>query len=471
MGREDGAALVAVVVVMVVGFVVVSLVGVAAMFSMQSTQAEAGRVRALVAAESGRDAMLGALTSGGCAVTTLTGTEPTFTARVFPVSVPAGGGLPSSTVGLVERCPDASTTHVVISSEGTADRQSVTVDAVYEWKVEREVTRLGGSVGGGSGFTVLASAFYEGDLVIRSGDFNCDLALPLLNHFDGDVYVLNGNARILGFCSLSGDLYVSGDVTGVGTVSGRIVAGGSISFLVFSASKSNGPFDPPAEELLERTQWFDLNEATAWPGFTTELTLPAATCNSPAVRGQIVDLLNGSGGKIVIDTSACIDQIDLSPAFLSSTSVTVKRDVVLLVNNGFRFASGWLSGGGGKLYVVQTNTSADPENPAPRCEGRTGITLTASGGWGGWPETLVYSPCGVTVSGAGGVNILSGFKGQIIAPTSGSWNILATRTCARFTIPGLFDLVCDLSDAGSSGGTGGTGGASAPGALVRQTER
>lgn len=455
-GDDAGAALVPVLVVMVVGFLVVTLVGAAAMFATQATQRDAERAQAFIAAESGRDAALSRLVSGTC-TPTVTGTDPVFTATVHAVS----GATPTGAGGHPAACPGASTTHVVIRAEGTAGSgATLIVEAVYEW--QQPIVRLGGSVGGSGGFSALAST-YSGDLVIRSGNFDCTVAAAM----NGDVYVLSGNANILGLCLFGGNLYVSGNVTGIGLITGRIVAHGSVSPLVIATGgRSSGPFTPTADVLRERTEWFDLNETTVWPGFTTAATL-SGTCNTVATRDEIVDLLQTSGAPIVIDATACTDRIDLGTAF---TSITMRRDAVLLVDQGFRFASGTLgSASGRKLYVVQTNTSLDPAHPAPHCASRPGIEITVSSAFlSSMPDMLVYSPCSVVASGAAAVNLLSSFRGQIIAPPSSSWNLLASTTCRPFHIPGLLDLVCDVS-AGGSGPGGSTPGSL--GALLSQTER
>src|SRR5690606_16359125 len=99
----------------------------ATMFAITSTKTSADRTQALISAESGRDAVLADLTSGHC-VTTHSGTAPDYTATVY---VSAAATAPRDSTGLAVGCPGADTTFVVIRSEGRADGETATVDAVY----------------------------------------------------------------------------------------------------------------------------------------------------------------------------------------------------------------------------------------------------------------------------------------------------------------------------------------------------
>lgn len=457
--RDDrGASIIAVIGVMMIGFVVVAVIASATMFSITSTQRTADRSQALLSAESGRDAMLAQLSSAeGCAIT-VAGTTPTYTAGLASSDAADGAGA-------VAGCPGASTKSIVITSTGTGPNgASTTVEAVYPW--QRQISRMGPAVGStGNFFTNLS--VYDGDVVVREGDFNC-LAAARVN---GDVYVLDGDAHLgLALCSVSGSVYASGSVRGLvllGGVGGKVVAGGSISLLLVARGgkfpDGTGTWDIPPTEIEASTAWFDLNETTEWPGFE-RYTYPAGNCDSD-VKEDIIEKLGVVGGKVVLDATGCTNEI-----IFALENIAVRRDkAVLLVKKGLSNVLSRLSADtpDRELYIIQANTSENPASPAPNCEtGMKPLTSTQILDFGTSPKIFMYSPCG-TKEGLLNILELASDEGQLISPTSEN-HLLSFTTCTPFDVPGVMRLACSLDDAVSGSSSASTG---APGALLLQTER
>src|SRR5690606_38669536 len=248
-GDDDGASIIGVLGVMLIGFMAVVLVASATMFAITSAKTSADRTQALISAESGRDAVLADLTSVH-RVTTHSGTAPDCKDTVY---VSADGTGTKDSTGLAVGCPGADTTFVVIRSEGRADGETATDDAVYP--MQRQVVRMGPGIGSTGTFSTNLSAYY-GDLVLRDGDFSCLLVATV----HGDVYVLNGDANLgLAACTIDGDLRVSGKVTGLnllGGISGKVVAGKSIPLLLVAGGgkfPNTDPFVNPSKSQIEKS--------------------------------------------------------------------------------------------------------------------------------------------------------------------------------------------------------------------------
>jgi|GEM_PF-3461103 len=463
---DDGASIVAVLGIMLIGFMAVALVASATMFAITSTKTSGDRTQALISAESGRDAVYAALASGACSTDPYTGTDPGYTAKVYASSADTA---PKDATGLSVGCPDANTKFVVISSKGTAQGATATVDAVYP--VQREIVRMGPAIGSSGSFATTLSAYY-GDVVVsgHAKNFSCPVAATI----HGDVYVLDGDANLgLALCTIKGDLRVSGDVTiPLGLLSllsradGKMVAGGTIpsgllgALLVAAQGKypKSNPFDAPSKSEIERAiSWFDLNENTVWPGFERH-EYPDGACGT-AVTSDIRARLGTSGGPIVLDAKGCNDALSFV-----LTNLVVRRDAVVLVDKGITMPLSTVSAdqGNRNLYIVQTNKSVDPQHPAPNCAADRGsLQITPYSGLLQYsPRTLIYSPCDVN-----GFKLLTGTKGQVIAPSADRFALLSADTCVPFSVPGVLTLSCSIKDT-----AGGASSAGTLGRLLQQTE-
>ena len=179
-GNDDGAALLTVVIVMLVGFVVASVVAASVMVTISANAHNRSTTQAFVAAESGRDVAVAALTAG-CSATTFSGADPQYSSSIY---VTAGNQPAAATdAGVTAGCPTSSTRYVVVRSTGTGpDGSSTTIDAVYPWQVTYS-QQPGGVVTYFSGSFTAGVSHYTGDLVLRDGNWACFFDGIL----DGDV--------------------------------------------------------------------------------------------------------------------------------------------------------------------------------------------------------------------------------------------------------------------------------------------
>src|SRR5690348_9737775 len=83
--NDDGAILVTVIVVMFVGFIVAATIAASIMFTIGANDSNQDRTEAFIAAESGRDAAVAAVTAG-CTSTTVTGSDPTYATQIYSTS-------------------------------------------------------------------------------------------------------------------------------------------------------------------------------------------------------------------------------------------------------------------------------------------------------------------------------------------------------------------------------------------------
>ena len=84
---EEGAVLVTVVIVMLVGFVIASTIAASVLFTIQANATNKSTTQAFIAAESGRDVAVAAL-ADGCASADMagSGTAPNFTYAVRTIA-------------------------------------------------------------------------------------------------------------------------------------------------------------------------------------------------------------------------------------------------------------------------------------------------------------------------------------------------------------------------------------------------
>ena len=136
---DDGVALIAVVLVMLLGVVVATAIAASVVFTIRANAANGSNTQAFVAAESGRDAALAHL-AGACNAGQFPLTSSGDLAYSATVAVTTGGQPAGpSDAGVATGCPTADTTFVVITSTGTgSDGSTATVDAVYPWIVSWE---------------------------------------------------------------------------------------------------------------------------------------------------------------------------------------------------------------------------------------------------------------------------------------------------------------------------------------------
>ncbi|KJL42533.1 hypothetical protein RS82_02090 [Microbacterium trichothecenolyticum] len=204
--NDDGAVLVTIAIVMLVGFVIASLIAASVLFTIRANATNKGQTQAFIAAESGRDVAMATMAS--CSATHFTGTDPTYDTTIYPYPDNTGD-RPTSSNGLTAGCPTSSTDYVVIKSTGTGTGGStVTIDSVYPWQVTYS-QQPGGVVTYFSGGFTAGVAHYTGDLVLRDGNWACNIDGTLT----GDLYVLEGTTSLSNNCVINGDIWSNGNVT------------------------------------------------------------------------------------------------------------------------------------------------------------------------------------------------------------------------------------------------------------------
>ncbi|GAA5204602.1 hypothetical protein [Microbacterium jejuense] len=337
---DMGAVLITVVVVMLVGFLIATIIAASVLTTINVNADNRRHTQAFVAAESGRDAAVAAM-SDGCVAADMTGSgaSPTFTYNIRTTA----GAQPSDYDALTDaNCPTISTTYIVIRSTGTGPNStSATVDSVYRWSATYSDVP-GGVVTYFSGNVSQGVSHYTGDLVLRNGDWSCTVGGLL----EGDLYVLNGTVTLSNDCTIKGDIYAKGKVKGTSqnwhvqsrtspngwvspgnivtdafvdfasngnpSVAGSIHARGDVTLaagggghgtvggtvtsmqaadLINDAAWTTGaitlgsstppPFVPTLAWLEDATKWIDLDRTSGWiAGGATRIAVPSSSCNS-----------------------------------------------------------------------------------------------------------------------------------------------------------------------------------------------
>ncbi|MDW4572235.1 hypothetical protein R8Z57_05515 [Microbacterium sp. M3] len=526
---DDGAVLVTIVVVMLVGFVIASIIAASVLFSVRANATNEDQTQAFIAAESGRDVAVAAIPSCTTSGTHFVGTEPTYDTRVYISDV--DGLKPETSNGLPEGCPTAATDFVVVKSMGTGpDGSTATIDSVYPWQVTYS-QQPGGVVTYFSGGFTAGVSHYTGDLVLRTGDYRCNTGATLT----GDLYVLRGNVEFSNDCTLQGDIWSDGYVkngsknvtvtgsittngyvaltangaTSVGkdinargdvdltdqgnnaaTVGGNITSRGDIdtggNWTVTGTQSELVPgyaptFEPTLDWLRAATKWIDLSNASNWG------TAYSGACdlfkNNPPTT--ITNLLQTAGSKLVLDLTACSSKNgNGQESFkIELDNVDLQRDAVIIVKPSAIMnvsLKGDLEAMGGTkqllfvhsdastAYVDVDPTDAAPAEPVPHCgNANSKDGFDVSGTQTGDVRIMVYSPCGLTGT------VTSSFSGQLYTNDStnlhSSGPIQTAYTCKDMSWTPSFDqLGCKIK---GSGGIAQGSLVQRLGQLVYQTER
>ncbi len=507
---EDGAVLVTIIVVMLVGFVVVSIIAASVLFTFRANATNKSQTQAFIAAESGRDVAVAAIPT--CSSTThFVGTDPTYDTRIYKSD--ADGVRPSTSDGLVEGCPTSATDYVVIKSTGTGpDGSTSTIDSVYPWQVTYS-QQPGGVVTYFSGGFTAGVSHYTGDLVLRDGNYSCNNGGTLT----GDLYVLAGYTKFSTDCTIQGDVWSSGYVengsknaqisgsittngyvslsangaTSVGkdinakgqvtlsnqgnntaSVGGTIKSAqtpsvgtkwtvGGVSNPTIAAIPGYTPtFEPTLDWLKAATKWIDLNNASNW-GASPSTNYPTP-CNLLANNANptFKQVLETAGNRVVFDFTNCggNGQVTIDIALANAALV---RDAVFIVKAGAKMKvalTGNLSTTTGtrQLLFIHADASTAFTNgePAPDCgnggngNGMQNDSFDVSGTQTNDVRVMVYSPCGLTGT------ITSSFSGQLYTNQSvnlhSAGNIETAYTCKNMSwSPAFEQLGCKIKGAGS----------------------
>lgn len=498
---DDGAVLVTVVIVMLVGFVIASMIAASVMFTIQANAGNKSSTQAFIAAESGRDVARATLDS--CGATHFTGANPTYDARVFVATME--GAVPTSADGLTEGCPGADTDYVIIRSTGTgADGSTATIDAVYPWD-EIHTDQPGGTMAYFDGKFKTTGSGYNGDLVVRTGNYDCSNDAVIA----GDLWVVNGlnkanegNVTLSSGCVVTGNIYAAGtvksssqpvtigdpvagtggDIIALGSVQlssngmtvvgdvysgmnvtlsatgstpgkigGDVIAFGAVtgeesaSWQITGQVRENQPkptFDPTLADVFGMTTWADLGPSTSW----TSAEFPATTTTTCPSDPDA--LLSGSG-RLIVNLAGCVPNNGKVDITLDGGTIT--RDVLFLVPATARMnvsITGNITSSGTpapQLWFVHADST--PSDDAPKCgNGNQNDSFNVTGGRAVNARVLVYSACGLTGT------IDSDFAGQIYVDDDAR-QVNAQFTCTPMSWePALPNLSCRIRGAGGAAG-------------------
>lgn len=510
---DSGAVLVTVVIVMLVGFVIATLIAASVLFTIQANSGNKRTTQAFIAAESGRDAAFGKLkalaATGTCAVATdlrdtasLAGT-PAYEYTILTSS--SESQTPPVVGGLTATCPTKDTKWVFVRARGLgpgddpSDPESgTTVEAYYPWTVTAN-TSTGGTVAYFDGQFKATKSAYEGDLVIRTGNYECNSD----SHIVGSLWVLGGstgatlgNLELSTGCTITGSVYVAGLVKMKGgqgqggiTIGGDIVANGDITLdsnaLTLGGSIHSGHnvvlkqtgeaknilavgtidqggwtvaaggvvddnaaapvYDPPlhgAGSVYELTNWIDLG--TNWSG-DTEVKDMCAAANASKQTNPYEYFDDYPSKRLVLDYTRCDVAVTVGAASLAN-------DVVLLFAPNKKMSvtlgGSLTTTGDGELWLVHADNV--PNNRIPNCgnldhkgdpipdsfEVSQNVTIAV--------RTLIYSPCGVKG------NQKSDFNGQIYT-NNDNRTVQANFNCRAMSWPPqLPNLSCTIKGDGGA---------------------
>ncbi|KHK99172.1 hypothetical protein LK09_03970 [Microbacterium mangrovi] len=493
--NDDGAALVLVVFVMLVGAIATATIAAAIFFVISTNSTNKGNTQAFIAAESGRDATFAQLKNSTCTATSLTGTSPSYSSTIY--SSPSNTPPPSSD-GLTASCPSTSTNFIVIKSQGTSGGQSATIDSVFPYSTTT-TTSLGGVVTyfGGSVSTQVSN--YVGDLVVRSGNYTC----PNSGSITGNLYVTNGNVTLSSGCTITGNIWASGYVDGSSsgiTIGGNVKANGYITFAsngttigqfsgstpvagtgnissgsdvtltntgstqgrvagnvqaatatltvgnkwtVSGTQTPNTPlpaFNPTLATISLASQWIDLDASTTWNA--------QATANPCAGGFNLSSTLGAATTSVLLNYASC------GGTAITVNASSITRDAVFLFPTASRMdvtLSGTLTGGHQLLFVhadASRALSGTPAQPQPTCGNgnqNDKFNVNSASNVTG-VKVLLYSPCGLTGT------VRSTFDGQLYSASGGlTFGNGANYTCQDMAWPGAFTKLGCIVVGGSDG--------------------
>ncbi len=507
---DSGAVLITVVLVMFLGFLVASIVATSVLWTIQTNYENRSETQAFVAAESGRDVAVASI-AAGCTTTSFSGADPQYASTIYVTS----GNQPTSATdaGVAVGCPTSASRYVVIRSTGTgADGSTATIDSVYPWQVTYS-QQPGGVVTYFSGGYTAGVSHYTGDLVLRDGDWNCNIGGTLT----GDLYVLEGTTTFSNNCTINGDVWsngsvsnnsqavtVNGDITTNGFVSmtangntrvdgfisakgdvtlsnpgrssaqvtGSVTSRNSISvgsdWTVGGPQTPNSPTDPVFEPTLAwlkaATKWIDLDN-TGWGTKYTATNVCNLIKNNP--NPTIASLISTAGASLVLDFTSCNGAVDLN-----LSNVTVRRDVVMIAKASERLqvtVSGTMQDDGSNRQILFVHSDATRNytngEPVPNCgNGNQKDSFDIGGTIDANLRIMMYTPCGITGTAT------SSFSGQYYTnDTSTHAHSGATYTCKPMSWSPAFDqLGCKIKGAG---GVAQGSLVQRIGGLVYQTER
>jgi hypothetical protein len=507
---DSGAVLVTVVVVMLVGFVVATLIAASVLSTIRANVGNKQQTQAFIAAESGRDAAVQAI-SDGCTAADLSGsgTGPTYSYAIRTTT----GAQPTDYDALAtSACPAIDTTYIVIRSTGTgSNATTATIDSVYRWSATYSDVP-GGVVTYFSGSVSQGVSHYTGDLVLRNGNWSCTEGGLL----EGDLYVLKGTVTLSNNCIIQGDIYAKkevrstsqnwhvqsrtsasgwvspgnivtdafvsftsnanpsvagsiharGEVTlsagggGTGTVSGSVTSMESADRIdetawttgpVTLSSPTPPPFVPTLEWLEDATKWLDLDRNSGWTaGGATKISVPSSSCNilntDADTSTWVKSQIASASGPIVLDFTTCNKNVSLTLAALA-----LNHDAVLIFpaskSMTVSLGAGLSASSRHQLFFVHEDDDPDDVDAAGDPEPTCGI-----GGQDAFGTTAaVDSDIDVMVYSPCGLNgtVTASFEGQLYTDDTTNFHSGSNYTCQPMSWPtALANLGCAIKGSG-----------------------
>ncbi|WP_374977777.1 hypothetical protein ACEYYH_08565 [Microbacterium trichothecenolyticum] len=482
VARDDaGAALVAVMVVMFVGVIAAVVIAGSVIFAMRTNVENKSDTQAFVSAESGRDMMLQAVMANPC-------TKSIAASTTSPLYENVSAQFGTDFDHLTDACLSTAASSVIrITATGKGgDGSTTTIVSDYQRAVTYE-KQPGGTLAYFAGQFKLTQSTYAGDLVIRTGDYNCNSTTSI----DGDLWAPKGSIELSADCHITGSVYANGTITTKGSkalvdknvvangeiilestngaVGGNVMSGtkvtvkdmtvagnvqspiapdvktsGLVAGTVTTAPLPGDAFVPTLQAVYDMTTWVDFpSTRSAW-GTDVDWRTPSS-CTSN-ITATVAAALAAGTTRVGIDYTACTTAVKI----ILTASPTITKDVLFLVPPGVKMnvdIQGLTTDSVDRqLFFIHADNVANRAVTCPASVGSGGDEMTqlASGA----AKVMLYTPCGITKAPK-----KEGFRGQYYSGDSGSIKLEQPDfDCQPMTWTPRIDLGCKLAEAPDGSG-------------------
>jgi hypothetical protein len=235
---DEGAALAAVMSLMLLGALLSVLILASVVASLASTTATRATVQSEASAQGGVDVALASISAGNCVSSYTSTVAPKYSVAVSYTTSPS---LTTPGLTWISGCPTASAPFLKITSTGTAASTAVgtittgnteAIEAIYSRPVTTATVVASGPAVyayssqefGGSGTLVSLTGSNDADVMVKTGDVICSGGAAA----KGDFVVNEGNLTLSGSCGVTGNVWASGAGKGVIGLSGGVAVGGNV---------------------------------------------------------------------------------------------------------------------------------------------------------------------------------------------------------------------------------------------------
>lgn len=415
---EEGMALLSVVILSTVIFITVMSLMSSTMMNITITADSRDSLKAMAAAEAGRDTVLEKLSKGECTSSgsvNASNLSPAYSYRVFNYTA-VGNEVPKRTnqAGVLPGCPILTSTHVMIEVKGKARGITETIVSTYKWTSTASPvttnTPKGALVTGSrlvmSNFKVLrqTATSSPADVIVQNGNFKCEGSGISIS---GGVYVQNGGVEDMQGCDGILNLSANGSVvvnkwSGV-AVSGDVCARGAIlNYWVL------GTILGIVKQLQSSCPGIGNNTAT-WVDFNPSLTgavryTDTAICENYSNMGQpnvwrleghLAYRIKQFTTPTVIDLTGCPNGVRMNN--VGGPNLPIKTDITIVAHKGAleNFTITSADGLPHAFNVVSPDMvpGSPGQIPVPNCISGQGemkiLQLTTASKISG----LIYTPC------------------------------------------------------------------------------